>query len=66
MGRSVLLHDEDTGEGTVPSPRTQLHDLVENLTEEAVPPVLALLALWLEGPRALLPVVGLAFVVGTS
>jgi hypothetical protein len=60
MGSSVLLSDEDTGDGTVPSPRMQLHDLVENLTEEAVPPVLTFLLLWLEGPRVLLPMWGLA------
>jgi hypothetical protein len=66
MGSSALLRDEDTGDGTVPSPRMQLHDLVENLTEEAVPPVLTLLLLWLQGPRALLPVWGLAFVVCVS
>jgi hypothetical protein len=66
MGSSVLLRDEDTGDGTVPSPRTQLHDLVETLTEEAIPPVLTLLLLWLQGSRALLPVWGLAFVIYAS
>jgi hypothetical protein len=62
MGRAVVC-DEDTGDGTVETPRAQLHELIETLTEEAIPPVLAVLLLWLEGPRALLPVWGLAFVL---
>lgn len=65
--RSVVLHDEDAGgEREGPSPRVQLHELIDTLTEEAVPPVLALLLLWLQGPRALVPVWGLAFVVAVT
>jgi hypothetical protein len=66
MARVVLHDEENGGEFDGPSPRVQLHELIDTLNEEAVPPVLTLLLLWLQGPRALLPVWGLAFVVCTS
>ena len=64
---TVVLHDEETGgESAGASPRLQLHDLIDTLTDEAIPPVLDVLRRWLEGPCALLPLWGLVFVVGIS
>jgi hypothetical protein len=62
MARVVLHDEENGGERGEPSPRVQLHALIDALTDEAVPPVLALLALWLEGPHTLAPMWGLAVV----
>jgi len=65
MGRAVVC-DEDPGDGTVETPRAQLHDLIDSIEEEALPPVLDVLLLWLKGPRALAPVWGLAFVTSIT